>query len=269
MAKFCKYCGSPLEDGKPCTCPEAMQAAGVAPTAPTAPTAPVAPSPYATDATAQKSKAADAITAGAKNFLPFLKMYFRQPTAALKNAIAAKDIMVGVFSAIVFLVSMVICALCSGGKVSSVSHGFVVPYGAFIVLGLIWFVFFVATPMLVSLASGKILNHRADAIGSFLVGSTTNIWFALFFLACGLFAFISLPLSVVLLFVGIIMRILVSVMSVIAAAGNPLKSTGALWAVVGIVFGMLVLAVFITGSAVGNALSDAVESAFDIFDYIL
>ncbi len=62
MAKFCKYCGSPLEEGQVCGCPgaqAAVQAAAAPQAAPQAPTQPAAPqAPVATAAPKAPGKAA-------------------------------------------------------------------------------------------------------------------------------------------------------------------------------------------------------------------
>ena len=88
MAKFCKYCGTQLNDDQVCTCPEAQAAAQPAaqPAPEVAPqaapqAAPAAPSPF---------------SIALKNLVPFLKAYLRSPVNATRAVIAQKDFLLAI-----------------------------------------------------------------------------------------------------------------------------------------------------------------------------
>lgn len=116
---FCRYCGTQIEDGKICSCPQAQQAAAqaapqVAPMQP--PVAPVQP-PVAPAAPA----APNAISVAFKNLLPFVKSYVASPKAATKELVAKKDVvMASIFAAFHMLISILFFVSVLGTLKSSV-----------------------------------------------------------------------------------------------------------------------------------------------------
>lgn len=83
MAKFCQYCGTQLQDGQVCSCPQAQaDAAQPQPEAVPQPQAAVAaPSPFG---------------AAFKNLLPLCRAYLRSPVDATRAAIDRKDLILPV-----------------------------------------------------------------------------------------------------------------------------------------------------------------------------
>lgn len=106
MAKFCKYCGTQLEDGQVCSCPQAQfDAAQPQPQA--APQSESVPQPESAPQAAPQAPAAPSpIGAAFKNLLPFCKAYLRSPAEATRAAIAQKDLVLP----IILLVIQVIAA---------------------------------------------------------------------------------------------------------------------------------------------------------------
>ena len=97
MAKFCKYCGTQLEDGQVCSCPQAQAELA----APAAAPAPEAAAPVATAAPA----AAPAGNGFVKKLLDTLKAYWKAPKEAAAAVAEDKQGMAvaGVFAGVNFL----------------------------------------------------------------------------------------------------------------------------------------------------------------------
>lgn len=92
MAKFCKFCGSPLEEGQVCTCQSAQSAPTAAPEA----------APVATAAPAAAPAAGNGFV---KKLLDVLKGYWKAPKAAAADVAEDKQGMTiaGVFAGVNFL----------------------------------------------------------------------------------------------------------------------------------------------------------------------
>lgn len=97
MAKFCKHCGTPLEEGQVCSCPQAQAELA----APAAAPAPEAAAPVATAAPA----AAPAGNGFVKKLLDTLKGYWKAPKEAAAAVAEDKQGMAiaGVFAGVNFL----------------------------------------------------------------------------------------------------------------------------------------------------------------------
>lgn len=106
MAKFCKYCGTALEDGQICSCPQAqaeaaqMQQSATPPQQPVGyqqpgpaapPQQPAAPQ-YAPNVPPAQPKAPSPIAIAFQNLLPYLKAYVASPANATTTALRQKDI---------------------------------------------------------------------------------------------------------------------------------------------------------------------------------
>ena len=112
MAKFCKFCGTQLEEGQVCSCPDAQAAAA----APVATAAPEAAAPVATAA-----PAAPAGNGFGKKLLDTLKAYWKAPKAAAaevaedKQGMAVAGVFAGVnFLAVFFFLWRIIGIMLSG-----------------------------------------------------------------------------------------------------------------------------------------------------------
>ena len=112
MAKFCKFCGTQLEEGQVCSCPDAQAAAA----APVATAAPEAAAPVATAA-----PAAPAGNGFGKKLLDTLKAYWKAPKAAAaevaedKQGMAVAGVFAGVnFLAVFFFLWRIIGMMLSG-----------------------------------------------------------------------------------------------------------------------------------------------------------
>ena len=112
MAKFCKFCGTQLEEGQVCSCPQA-QAELAAPA--------VAPAPEAAAPVATAAPAAPAGNGFGKKLLDTLKAYWKAPKAAAaevaedKQGMAVAGVFAGVnFLAVFFFLWRIIGMMLSG-----------------------------------------------------------------------------------------------------------------------------------------------------------
>ena len=104
MAKFCKHCGTQLEEGQVCSCPKAQAELAAPVAAPVATPAPEAAAPVATAAPAA-APAAPAANGFVKKLLDTLKAYWKAPKET--SAAVAEDkqgmAVAGVFTGVNFL----------------------------------------------------------------------------------------------------------------------------------------------------------------------
>lgn len=108
MAKFCKYCGSPLEEGQACSCPQAQAEAAqsqVQPEVQPQPQPEAQPQPemqgqpgaaQTQTAPPQQPAAPSPVGVAFKNLIPFCKAYFRSPGQATRTAIGRKDLILSI-----------------------------------------------------------------------------------------------------------------------------------------------------------------------------
>lgn len=197
MAKFCKYCGKPLEDGQVCDCAASQAAAQVsAPTAAPDPapaaapesTPTAAPDPAPNSASSQTSfntekaaaaakaagaKAKSALTLWANSLLTYLKAPRQGVTEALndpKNLVLA-GIYAGVNALAVFIYLWALMGK-TFGMISSLAGGFGIkvgyPIGILLLSGILFAVVFIGLSGLALFACAK-LNKRELSIQQALV----------------------------------------------------------------------------------------------------
>ena len=104
MAKFCKHCGTQLEEGQVCSCPKAQAELAAPVAAPDAAPAPEAAAPVAT-ADPVAAPAAPAANGFVKKLLDTLKAYWKAPkeTAAAVAEDKQGMAVAGVFAGVNFL----------------------------------------------------------------------------------------------------------------------------------------------------------------------
>ena len=91
MAKFCKYCGKPIEEGKICNCPESLENA-----------ARIVNTVGATIETTKEVKD------NSKRLIGLTKEYFENPTEATKKIIKEKDKSFMISCGVVFILSVIL-----------------------------------------------------------------------------------------------------------------------------------------------------------------
>ena len=140
MAKFCKYCGTQLNDDQICACPQAQAEAAAAqkayqqpqqvyqPQQPqqayqqpqAAPAAPAAPSPIAT---------------AFKNLIPFLKAYFQSPVNAARSVVAQNDFLLAIILLLIQAISVGLMIFSLMSKLCGTLEGIVLSVMGFAGMG--------------------------------------------------------------------------------------------------------------------------------------
>ena len=101
MSKFCKFCGSSLEEGQTCACQsapapditqQAAQPSVAPPTPPIQPPVATAPPVYQAPVAPQMPKEPSVAKMTVANIFPFLKAYISAPDATTKAAVVQNDI---------------------------------------------------------------------------------------------------------------------------------------------------------------------------------
>ena len=221
MAKFCKFCGSPLEEGQVCTCPNAQAAAQAAPEA--APAA--APAPEAAAVATAAPAAAPAGNGFVNKLLDVLKGYWKAPKAAAAAAAEDKQGMAiaGIFAGVNFLAVFFFLWRIIGMLLSTITDGADVdwseqvefleieqPIFPMLLAGLAIAVIGIAATALVIFIAGKLNKQTIDlkkqivieAVHSVIPTALLIVGILLGFLAAWL-QFIVLALILVLWFVNV------------------------------------------------------------------
>lgn len=92
MARFCKYCGTQLEEDQVCSCPQAQFEAAQTQQQDSSVQQAAAPQPQAAPQQQAAPAAPSPIGIAFKNLIPFCKAYLRSPVEATRAAISQKDV---------------------------------------------------------------------------------------------------------------------------------------------------------------------------------
>lgn len=181
MAKFCKYCGNPLEEGQVCTCAQAQAEAGAA-QAPAAPVAPVAPAaPAQSSEFVQKAKS---LFTEAKDILV---SYFKAPQTAIQTAMYSPNHLglAGVFAganalAVLLLIWRILAQSIGtvAGIASAIGGDLKVsyPFLAMLVSAIALAVVFIGMSGLALFAAGKITKRAMEIKYAMVIASVQSIY---------------------------------------------------------------------------------------------
>ncbi len=217
MAKFCKYCGKPMEEGQVCDC-AASQAAAQPTEAPapaaapdvTAPAPAAAPTPAPTQpsfntekaaavAKAAGEKAKSALTLWAKSLLTYLKTPRQGVTEALndpKNLVLA-GIYAGVnaLAAFFFLWAMMGKALSAFSAIAKVG----IPVLILLLAGIIFAVVFIGMSGLALFACAKLNKRELDIKQAAVIASVSSTYPTILLLVGTLLALLNFWLGMICL----------------------------------------------------------------------
>lgn len=195
MAKFCKYCGTPLEEGQVCTCAGA-QAEAAAPVA-TA-TAPAAPS------------ALNSLFTDVKNdFLGYLRAPDATVRAALNKGLKIPAIFAGVnalaaffycWKLIVSILTGIMDAFGVGAYASQVSY----PVFLLLVIGILFAVVYIGLSALGLFSISKLTKRELSLTQSITIASYHTLIPTLLLLVGTLLGFISLTAQLIVLPIALI-----------------------------------------------------------------
>lgn len=179
MAKFCKYCGAPLEEGQTCTCPESQAAAAAVanPAEAAAPAAPVATA-VAQGAAGAKAKA---LLLEVKNVL---LAYVKSPRDAAQvamnseNHLAIAGVLAGVnaIAALLYIWRLFAQLLGTiGGIASNLGVKIQYPFLAMLVTAIVLTVVFIGMSGLALFVCAKIAKRKMEIKYAMEIASVASI----------------------------------------------------------------------------------------------
>lgn len=232
MAKFCKHCGTQLEEGQLCTCPQAQAEAAQQPVQQAQPVPPPQPAQPQYAPPQQAPAAPSPVGAAFKNVLPFFKAYMHSPVNATRTAIAHNDLILAVILLAIQAIAagLMIFSLLSKvcGAIKSLAFGML---GGYRNSSSLFGGPNIAPSFLMSLIFGVLAAVIAIAIFAVLVFAVAKIMksacsFKDVIIACGansLFVTVLLLLSFIFFFLSIRVGIVIFVLAMLAwiAMGVP------------------------------------------------
>lgn len=187
MAKFCKYCGKPLEEGQVCDCAASVAAAQPAETPAPAPVPDAAPAPAPAQASFNTEKAAAAAKAAGekaksalslwvKSLLTYLKTPRQGVTEALndpKNLVLA-GIYAGINALTVFFFLWALMGKALGviARVTKVGY----PVGILLLSGIIFAAVFIGMSALALFACAKLNKRELDIKQALVIASVSSTY---------------------------------------------------------------------------------------------
>lgn len=263
MAKFCKYCGSPLEEGQVCTCPQSQAAAGAPQQEPVQPNPGFQAGPNGFQGgpngfqagpnnfqggpnnfqgAPQQPKQPSAVGTAFQNIVPFFKSYLDNPVAATQAMLGQRDMPMAI---ILLVIQAVVGGLALFGILSKicstildtmsmgvdVSEMIGVSIGPAILPTLLWGV--VASALCIALeivgvfAVAKIMKSQATFVDA-MIACAANSGFVTVVLLLGfILGFLNLMLGAILIGVSMICWFIMGVISLRAI--TPDADRGMAW----------------------------------------
>ena len=195
MAKFCKYCGTPLEEGQVCTCAGAQNEAAA---------------PVATAAAPAAPSALNSLFTDIKN--DFLS-YLRAPDATVRNALNKGMKIPAIFAGInalaaffycwkliVSILSSIMDAFGAGAYASQVSY----PVFLFLVIGILFAVVYIGLSALGLFSISKLTKRELSFTQTITVASYHSLIPTMLLLVGILLGFISLTAQLIVLPIALI-----------------------------------------------------------------
>ena len=197
MAKFCKYCGTPLEEGQVCSCAGAQAAPEAAAPVATA-TAPAAPSALNSTFTAVKN-----------DFLSYLRTPDATVRAALNKGLKIPAIFAGINALAAFFYCWKLIASMLGGIMDAFGAGAYaskVTYPVFLllVIGILLAAVYIGLSALGLFCVSKLTKKELSFTQSLTVASYHSLVPTLLLLVGTLLGFISLPAQLIVLPIALI-----------------------------------------------------------------
>ena len=286
MAKFCTYCGKPLEDGEVCTCraeaapeviPAATPEAAPAPAAPAAPIAPAAP--------AAPGKAKVMLD----GYIAFFKNYFKAPVNVTREAAGKMDMTNAIITAVIYALAYGLFAYAACSKFFGAMKDFMedtlggfgseieitVPFLTILIFGILAAAVALAVFSLAVFAIAKIAKKNITFKHAIIIVGINAAIPAACTLAALVALFISAKLAIVLLSLGCVITYILYSAVTLKVLG--IEITGALTIIMAVI---LVVALTINcwagfklnlkaiGKVEGNgeSLEDTISDIEDTFD---
>ncbi len=237
---FCPVCGSGLVEKS-----KAPQNGGVCPfcNAPLMPNAGFCPScgnqvsqayAYVPPTPVAQPKPMNPIV---KKALDALKNVFVNPKEVFEKALQERSMVFGLIPSAILLVASIIFWLCIVASLH-ISYGASKLYGIGILCAILFTLAFVFFPSVTGLVASKI-SGRANTFGGVFNASAWNtVLVAAFILLSGFLSLFSVKLMTFTLFIGLGLKLFLSVSLIDYIAGNSLNSAKQLWGTFGVAFAM-------------------------------
>lgn len=234
---FCKYCGSPLEEGQACSCAQSQAAGAGASQGPSA-------------AAAVSAAAATAAKNGMNSLVPFLKAYVSSPAQAVRTAATQNDMTVSVVLAVIqalvggLALFSVLSRICSWVKDAAVTLGMIYDSGsglgglanAFSVkpsflMSMVFGILAVAVALilftLVVLAVSRLTGGTTSFKTCFILSAANTPFITVLLALAALTALFSIPLTLAVLAITLLACAAVGVVS--AQLATPNSHSGKFW----------------------------------------
>lgn len=202
MAKFCKYCGAPLEEGQQCTCAESQAAAAQAAAPAAVPAAAPETAPAAPNATAEQAKA---LLLEAKDIL---LTYVKAPQAAAQATMNSANhlALAGVFAGANALAALLFIWRLMGqvlGMVTGVAGSLGVdikyPFFPMLITAIVLTVVFTGMSGLALFVCGKITKREMDIKYAMEIAAVASVLPTALLLVGVILGFIAWQLQVICL----------------------------------------------------------------------
>lgn len=236
MAKFCKYCGTPLAEGQVCTCPQAQaDASGAQSQFTQPPQQQYGQQQY--NQQPQAPKGPSPVGSAFHNLGPYLKTYFRSPVEATRSAMAQRDLVLPI-------VLLVIQMIVAGLTIFSVLNKFVgimsapmryygstakvtAPFLGSLLAGILAAALAMIVYILLMFAVAKIMGSSCSFQDVLIASGANSLFVTAAFLLSFLVFFVSMQFGFILLLFTLVVWMGMSVPTVQAVVPN--SNSGKFW----------------------------------------
>lgn len=176
---FCKFCGSQLEEGQVCSCPQAQAEAATVKTAEPAPAAQPTAAPAAAPAAAAQPSQFGLVM---KRFWELVCQFFKQPSKAIRTAVAERQtipatILVAIRVLLVGFMMLAIHGEAFDGLSSKALRAVGMPSGGeFFMYGILLAVLGTGLFLVAQFCLSKITKSATDFQSAYIANSFGGIW---------------------------------------------------------------------------------------------
>lgn len=238
MAKFCKYCGTPLAEGQVCTCPQAQaDAAGAQPqftqqqyTQP--PQQQYTQQQYTQPP--QQPKGPSPVGSAFHNLVPFLKAYMRSPADAVRSALTQRDMFLPIILLVIQMLAVGLTIFGVLNKICSIPRAQMGGMGSVsvsilwcLIAGILTAAIAMIIYILLMFAVAKIMGAACSFQDVLIASGANSLYVTAGFLLSFLLFFVSLKVGFFLLLLVLVVWLGISFVTVQAVIPN--HTSGKFW----------------------------------------
>lgn len=254
---FCKYCGSPLEEGQVCTCPQAQQAAQQ----PQQPQAPVPPQQSQQPIQPQQPRQPGLFGTSMKKLGPTLAQYFKDPGQAARAAVADDNWILALFFTVVRVLAMGLA--CFGLFQGLVGKYMEVPFFSTLMQGVLVALIGTALYLVMLFAQAKIMKSTVSFKAAYIAHSVNGILVSAVLLVTFLLGFASSTIASLLLIVAVVSGLIFGVLT--AQLLCPESQSGKFWFLYLAAAVLAIVAFFLVMYLLGDIWSSTPLNSFRFF----